>query len=180
MLYLGCTRRAIAAAVLSSLLGALLACGDAKEPRRSAGVRVEPLAPGGDEDRTEPPAKRAPVERAPVERAPVKVRPTTPRTPPVDAPVAARAADENKGARARSFRVEGVAADDALNIRSKPDARSAVLGSIPPGAADVEGLGAPNTVAKATWQRVRYAGVVGWVNARFLKANAGGPLQSRR
>jgi uncharacterized protein YraI len=165
-----CTRGLIAAVALSSLLGALVACGDAKRPRRSTRVRAETPALEQEESRAEP---GPPVEREPP-REPPKARPTAPVPPPVDPPVAARAADENNSARALSFRVEGVAEDDVLNIRSKPDAKAPVLGSIPPETAHVEGLGAPRTVARSTWQRVRYDGVVGWANARFLRANAGG------
>jgi len=141
----------IAAAALSSLLGASLACRDAKKSR--------------------PPIRRSAISMEPVV-APEPARVADPE--PVVAPKPARSADEDTRARAASFRVEGVAADDVLNIRSQPDANSRVLGSIPPQERDVEGLGAPSTVARSTWQRVRYAGITGWVNARFLRANVGG------
>jgi uncharacterized protein YgiM (DUF1202 family) len=101
-------------------------------------------------------------------------------TPPIEAPVATRAADEDSSARGKWFRVDGVAADDVLNIRSKPDAKASVLGSIPPAEEHVEGVGAPNTVGRGTWQRVRYAGVVGWVNARFLTAGGSPPNEHHR
>jgi uncharacterized membrane protein len=68
-----------------------------------------------------------------------------------------------------------VAADDVLNMRSGPDAGAPVRGGIPPWTTHVEGVGAPATVGAAAWQRVRYAGVTGWVNARFLALNPGGP-----
>lgn len=68
-----------------------------------------------------------------------------------------------------SFNVDGVAANDALNIRSNPDPAAALVGAIPARAVAVEGLGMPSTVGQTTWQRVRHGGVVGWVNARFLK-----------
>lgn len=71
-----------------------------------------------------------------------------------------------------SFRVDGVGAGDILNMRRGPDAASALVGAIPPGVTHVEGLGSPSTVGPSTWQRVRYAGAVGWVNARFLKPDA--------
>jgi hypothetical protein len=146
-----CARRLIAAAALSSLLGGSLACGDAKKlrPVRRSSPSTEPVV------------------------APMVARAAN--TEPVVVPPAARPADEDNRPPAASFRVEGVAADDVLNIRSKPDANSRVLGSIPPQERRVEGLGAPTTVARSTWQRVRYAGVTGWVNARFLRANVAGP-----
>jgi hypothetical protein len=142
----------IAAAALSSLLGASLACRDAKKSR----PRIRRSEPS-----MEPAVAPVPTRAAEAE--------------PVVAPVPARAADEDNKPRAASFRVEGVAADDVLNIRSQPDASSRILGSIPPQESHVEGLGAPSTGARSTWQRVRYAGVTGWVNARFLRANVGGP-----
>jgi hypothetical protein len=154
-------RRLIAAAALSSLLGGALACGDAKKSRRT--IRRN--------ETTEPAVVPEPVRA----REPVRAPDPEPVAPPAPARVPARAADENDGARVASFRVEGVAADDVLNIRSQPDANSRVLSSIPPQEKHVEGLGAPSTVARSTWQRVRYAGVTGWVNARFLRANIGSP-----
>lgn len=147
-----CARRVITAAALSSLLGASLACGGAKKPR--------------------PPVRRSAPS---TERVVAPTADPEPVAAPVTAPVTARAADEDTRPRAAWFRVEGVAEDDVLNIRSQPDASSRVLGSIPPQEGYVEGLGAPTTVARSTWQRVHYAGVTGWVNARFLRANVGAP-----
>jgi uncharacterized membrane protein len=66
------------------------------------------------------------------------------------------------------FRVQGVASDDVLNIRSEPDSGSLLLGTIPAGASPVEGIGAPTVAGSARWQRVRHGGTIGWVNARFL------------
>jgi len=149
-------RRVIAVAAFSSLLGASLACGNGKKSRPS--VR-----------RSAPTPERVVVARKP-NPEPQPVAPPA----PVRAPVPARAPDEDPRPRAASFRVEGVAEDDVLNIRSQPDANARVLGAIPPQESHVEGMGAPTTVARSTWQRVRYGGVTGWVNARFLRANAGG------
>jgi uncharacterized membrane protein len=66
------------------------------------------------------------------------------------------------------FRVQGVASDDVLNIRSNPDSGSLLLGTISAGASSVEGIGAPIVAGSARWQRVRHGGTIGWVNARFL------------
>lgn len=68
-----------------------------------------------------------------------------------------------------SFRVDGVAAGDVLNMRRGPDAASSLVGAIPPGVRNVQGLGVPSSAGSSAWQRVRYAGAVGWVNARFLQ-----------
>jgi len=74
------------------------------------------------------------------------------------------------------FRVQDVAGDDVLNIRSNPDSSSLLLGTIPAGARHVEGIGAPRVAGAARWQRVRHGGTIGWVNARFLSADAAGPI----
>lgn len=76
------------------------------------------------------------------------------------------------------FRVQGVAEGDRLNIRFHPDASALVLAGIPPGAAAIEGIGAPSSAGSARWQRVRYDGTIGWVNARFLAPDERPPAPS--
>jgi len=71
--------------------------------------------------------------------------------------------------------VQGVAADDALNVRFTPDSSALVLASIPSSATQIEGIGAPTTVGTTRWQRVRHGGTIGWVNARFLAPDGGAP-----
>ena len=61
------------------------------------------------------------------------------------------------------FDVTGVRPGDALNIRERPEARSAVIGRLPPDARGVE------VVAEQDgWARVNTAERSGWVNARYL------------
>jgi uncharacterized membrane protein len=72
-----------------------------------------------------------------------------------------------------SLRVTGVAAGDVLNIRSRPDGDSEVIGSIPPNATGIEGLAPPDAVGQPKWQKVRFGNTIGWVNARFVEANGG-------
>jgi len=85
------------------------------------------------------------------------------------------------------FRVRGVAADDVLNIRAEPDARSPKVGQIPPGAGCVRNLGCRGglTLREFTelspvqqrqrlresprWCRIEYGGVQGWVAGRYLE-----------
>lgn len=93
-----------------------------------------------------------------------------PASPPSAAPPPAPASAAGS---VTFFRVQGVAADDALNIRSRPDSSSPSLGTIPAGARAVEGIGAPSVAGAARWQRVRHGGAVGWVNARFLSPDEG-------
>jgi hypothetical protein len=84
------------------------------------------------------------------------------------------------------FRVVNVAADDVLNIRAEPSARSVRLGRIPPGADCVRNLGCRGGLSLAEltelseaeraarlrqnprWCRVEYQGITGWVAGRYL------------
>jgi uncharacterized membrane protein len=113
-------------------------------------------------------------DRAPAASGPV-VLPA--QTELEQAPVGNRASAPKPGAGASlSFRVEGVAVDDVLNLRSSAGvAEYTVIGAIPAGTVHVQGVGAPTQVGQTTWQRVRYGGVTGWVNARYLKLNVDGP-----
>ena len=84
------------------------------------------------------------------------------------------------------FKVNGVASNDVLNIRSKADPHAKKLGEIPPGADCVKNLGCKGglTMSEFTdlskkeqaailrkrprWCHVEYRGVKGWVSARYL------------
>lgn len=68
------------------------------------------------------------------------------------------------------FDVEGVAANDVLNVRIAPDAASAIVGSLPPGQSGVEVM-AVNEDGK--WAQVNVGEGSGWVARRFLKERAG-------
>lgn len=87
----------------------------------------------------------------------------TPRPPAANVAAAA-----NTPTRMTSYRVVGVADNDQLTIRTQPGALSAVAGRIPPGATGVRALGEETTIGTATWIKIEYSGVVGWVNKRFL------------
>jgi uncharacterized membrane protein len=87
-----------------------------------------------------------------------------------------RPAVKTRDEKSPSFRVEGVAPGDVLNIRSSPDADSPLLGAIPSGTAKIDGLGTPQQNGSTTWQQVRFRQAVGWVNARFLKQDASAPV----
>ncbi len=64
-----------------------------------------------------------------------------------------------------TYQVVGVAADDALNIRSGPGAAYPRIGSIPSGSACVIRQGA----CSRSWCKVSYAETKGWVNTRYLR-----------
>lgn len=61
------------------------------------------------------------------------------------------------------FDVTGVAANDRLNIRERPDAGAAVIGTLPPDAKGVEVMAERNG-----WAQVNSGERAGWVNARYL------------
>lgn len=61
------------------------------------------------------------------------------------------------------FDVAGVAADDVLNIRERPDAKSPIIGTLAPDATHVEVVGERNG-----WMQVNTAERSGWVNGRYL------------
>jgi hypothetical protein len=92
----------------------------------------------------------------------------TPPSAPAPPPAPPQPAPEN------TFSVVGVAAGDVLPLRVLPDATSHSLVWIPSGTTNVLDMGGYMPDAEdeqATWQRVGYAGLAGWVNARFLKSN---------
>jgi uncharacterized protein YraI len=64
---------------------------------------------------------------------------------------------------ARTYRVVHVDGDDVLNIRTGPYGGARIVGAIPPGGRGVELIGDCRT-----WCPVRYNGVTGWVNGRYL------------
>ena len=84
------------------------------------------------------------------------------------------------------YRVQGVAANDVLNIRSKADPHAEKLGEIPPGVDCVRNLGCKGglsmeefmnlsskeeAAAKKVhprWCQVEFKGITGWVSGRFL------------
>ncbi len=63
-----------------------------------------------------------------------------------------------------TYRVRGVADWDVLNMRSRPTARSRVVGTISPHGSGVHCLGP----CRRDWCRVSWRGQVGWVKMRFL------------
>ena len=61
------------------------------------------------------------------------------------------------------FDVTGVAANDKLNIRERPDAAARVIGTLPADAKGVEVV-----AERSGWAQVNTAERAGWVNARYL------------
>jgi len=69
--------------------------------------------------------------------------------------------------------VQGVAADDVLNVREAPDKSAAVLGGLPPDATGVRGTPNRRRVGASTWREVECGNLRGWVNERFLARETG-------
>jgi hypothetical protein len=64
--------------------------------------------------------------------------------------------------------VQGVAANDVLNVREAPDKASTILGELPPDATGVRGTANRRRVGSSTWREVECGNLHGWVNERFL------------
>jgi len=70
--------------------------------------------------------------------------------------------------------VRGVDASDVLNIREKPDWKSATIGSLPPDATGIAGGPTHARRGAAPWRHVTCGKISGWVNERFLAAETAG------
>lgn len=67
-----------------------------------------------------------------------------------------------------NFAVTGVASNDVLNIRDRPDGKQ-IVGHVPSDGRGIVAIG-PRTKAPGggTWVKVRFGDISGWVNVRFL------------
>jgi len=68
------------------------------------------------------------------------------------------------------YDVSGVAANDVLNIRAKPDASAAIIGSLAPNATGVEVVALSGD---GKWAQVNSAETSGWAALQFLHAQGG-------
>lgn len=68
----------------------------------------------------------------------------------------------------QTYRVVGVAYNDVLFIRPKPNQLKQYVGKIPPNATGVQVYGSGVRVGKNVWLNVSYEGFSGWVNSKFL------------
>lgn len=68
------------------------------------------------------------------------------------------------------YEVVNVPDNDTLNLREKPDPKSAkVTVKIPAGAKDILFHGESEQYKSSTWYKIRYGNATGWVNSRFLR-----------
>jgi general secretion pathway protein D len=93
-------------------------------------------------------------------------------------PAASRAAVTLASARGDGVPVvvRGVGSTDTLNVRSRPNPRSAVVTRLSPDARDVLATGRTRRQGSSNWREIHHLGVTGWVNGRFLSA---GPVPSQ-
>ena len=94
-----------------------------------------------------------------------------PARPSADRPPGSRC--EGGTAKGERLSVQGVAADDVLNVREAPDKAAAVLGALPPDATGVRGTPNRRRVGASTWREVECGNLRGWVNERFLARETG-------
>lgn len=121
-----------------------------------------------------PPAQWPGVAPAPVQPASA-VAPAQPTAPAAPAPAqpATPAATPDTAA---SYQVTGVAGGDVLNVRSAPGTENTIVGMLPPSAGGITLTGQSARAADGgTWWEIAdptLPGGTGWVNARFLMAEA--------
>ena len=64
--------------------------------------------------------------------------------------------------------MQGVNPTDVLNVRAKPDFRSAINGELTPDSTGISLIGPPKRAKGSRWRQVACGKVRGWVNERFL------------
>jgi hypothetical protein len=96
------------------------------------------------------------------------VRDSGPQLGPAD--VATSDVSSRLGDGRTSYCVDGVAANDVLNVRAAPDPSARVVNEVAPGGCDMVDQGRTATVGgdRWVWIYVGDAGGAGWVNSRYL------------
>lgn len=107
----------------------------------------------------------------------------------------ARSASENGFDGPSHFYVSGVGSDDALNIRSAPDANSTVVGVIPYNGKGIRNLGCNDSsfeewfgagakeraeIFNKRWCQVDFKGKTGWVRGKFLREQMEEPVVEKQ
>lgn len=67
-----------------------------------------------------------------------------------------------------TYRVSGVSQNDVLHIRPAPGNLKISVAQIPPGASGIIVTGAAVRVGRTFWLPIKYNGVSGWVNKKYL------------
>lgn len=71
------------------------------------------------------------------------------------------------------YRVVGVISPDTLNVRAGPNIRDSVVARIPANGTDIEITGESRTADGSVWVPIRWQGLTGWVNRKFLEPQPG-------
>lgn len=58
--------------------------------------------------------------------------------------------------------------EDLLNLRSAPNGNARIVATIPANSTGVVGLGKQSQSGQSTWVQVKWAGLQGWVNRKYL------------
>ena len=95
-------------------------------------------------------------------------RRTGSRSPSASSAPASLCEGAGKGPR---FAVWGVDPSDVLNVRAEPNAKSEVLGELPPNATGVSLAGDKDV---GSWRKIECGKISGWVNGRFLSREKAG------
>jgi hypothetical protein len=111
-------------------------------------------------------------------RLPWHARPVAPprKHVPVSPPPAPAGPPSTCGPRGRGlhYAVRGVVTADVLNIREKPDWKSAITGLLPPDATGITATPERARSGGSTWRLVTCGKISGWVNERFLAVEGSG------
>lgn len=67
-----------------------------------------------------------------------------------------------------SYAAFGLTGDDGLNVREKANPRARIIGAIPYDGKGIRVTGASVRVGRTRWVPIRYEGLAGWVNQRYL------------
>ncbi|MCK5725188.1 MAG: hypothetical protein KAH22_00030 [Thiotrichaceae bacterium] len=73
---------------------------------------------------------------------------------------------------AGTFTVTGVSPSDVLNLRITAGSGTEVVAHIPPGGSAILLTGQEEKIGSTTWVEINWQGITGWVNKRFLAAEA--------
>lgn len=124
-----------------------------------------------DHDPSPPPAPPPPRRAARIAAARSPAAAPRPAPEPAAKPVVDKSSGsscEGGSGKGELLSVQGVAADDVLNVREAPDRTSAILGALPPGATGVRGTANRKRVGSSSWREIECGKIRGWVNERFL------------
>lgn len=74
-------------------------------------------------------------------------------------------------AESRIYKVQRVAADDSLNMRTTAGVQGAIVSAIPADGTGVVSTGREQKLGRSTWAEVHWSGKSGWVNKYYLAAD---------